>query len=181
MKKYKQALIIGRFQPLCNHHLDLFEQAKEYADILLIAIGRPNYKRAKEILTPEQFTKYKLKNLFSFKRTRQVIEIALKGTKHKIVPIKDIFDPDNYAEYVIKEFSKHGVKIENCMIFGENEYTFSCFAKTNIDTIHSQKRLGYHATDVRREIMKQGKTDRLAFKPTKKEIQKIKYAQERLE
>jgi len=174
MKEYNNALIIGRFHPLCTSHLDLFRQAREYGDILLIAVGRPNYERAEQVLDEKQLLEYKIKNIFPYERTKQFLDEALEGTEHYIIPVQDIFNSENYASHVIDQFGKNSISIDDCALIGENQWTVDCFKDSNIDIIISRDESGFHATDVREEIAEKGSSDRLACSLTDEETRRVK-------
>ena len=60
-----EGLVIGRFQPLCKNHLELFNFVNgitEKSDVgkngFVIAIGRPNYSKGEEGLSEEDFLRY---------------------------------------------------------------------------------------------------------------------------
>jgi nicotinamide mononucleotide adenylyltransferase len=181
MKKYKQALVIGRFDPLCKNHLDLFKQGREIAETLLIGVGVPNYERARQVLDKKKYEEYLLKDLLSYERKKQFIETALGGNNKHIVPIQDIFDKKRYAKHVINCFAEQGIILDNCVLIGENQYTYECFRGTKIDIVVAKDRTGYHATDARREIMEKGHSNKLACDLTNVEMKRIARNQRKLD
>jgi nicotinamide mononucleotide adenylyltransferase len=170
---YNQALIIGRFQPLSFNHILLFDNAKTIGKELLIGIGVPNYARAKEIMSEIEFLEYQIKNIFTFEKTKKAIE---KITDAKIVPIKDIFDSSRYANHVIEEFEKKGIKISDCVIVGDNKWTLGCFEE-KMKCVSPKINTHVRGTIVREEIFKFGKSENLKMTLSKKDIERIKICQ----
>ncbi|MBU1976256.1 MAG: hypothetical protein KKG59_07680 [Nanoarchaeota archaeon] len=176
-EKRKQVLVIGRFQPVCGNHVDMVEQAREYGEDLIVGIGRPNYARAREVLDAKGFLEYQVKNLFSYERTKELVEHAFAGEKGiAVVPIYDIFDPDNYASHVKNEAAKAGVHLDDCVLAGENFDTWKCFEGSGIEVRLVQDRTKYHATQIREEIYRTGKSEQLAAPLTPKEIKRVQDA-----
>ena len=173
----KQSLIIGRFQPLCKNHLLLFDEASRYGETLLIAVGRPNYECAKQILDPKQFLEYQIKNLFSFEKTKEYIDNALKDKEHYVIRVQDIFDSGNYANHVKKQFKENSVDISDCVLVGENKRTCDCFTEGDIDVLVAKEIAGFHATDIRREIADKGYSNRLACELKNGGVKRIKDSQ----
>ncbi len=174
-KKYGQSLIVGRFQPFCLNHVDLFTQSYELSEKLLIAIGRPNYEIASTKLNERELLEYKIKNIFSFERTTELLKTLMsnyfKNNQYDFVSVKDIFDSNNYANHVINSFKSKNTQIQNCVLIGENEWTINCFAN-KIDFVKAKNNLSYHATDVRRDLIN-GNLNGLAVKLTDVEISRV--------
>jgi len=173
MEKREQALIIGRFQPLCANHVALFEEAKKLGETILVAVGQPNYALAKEILDKNHFSHYQMSYIFPYERVKEWIDDALGSYPHIVVPVRDIFSEMVYASHVEHSFSVHGIDLDDCVLLGENERTIHCFGKTSIDVHLTDYIANFHATDVRKELVATGKSSRLYATLTNKEIDRI--------
>lgn len=87
-RDYSCAVLIGRFQPFHNKHLELVEQGLEIADKVLILVGSAHAAR-----TP--------KNPFTFEERRNMIWAATGTTPHMpstrvhVEPVRDYFYSDD--------------------------------------------------------------------------------------
>ncbi len=99
MKQYKNAVIIGRFQPIHNGHIELFNKAFSLAENVIVLIGSCNGPRT-------------YKNPFSFEQRRNIIfqMLALRGVRNEapytdaklsIKPLKDYkYNDDKWMHQV---------------------------------------------------------------------------------
>lgn len=163
----KQVLIIGRFQPLCKNHVQLFNQAKELGDILLVGVGQPNYELAKEKLEKKAYESYSLSYIFEYERVKSWIDNSLIDYCHSVKPVADIFNKYLYQKHVESIFG-----ITGAILLGENECTYSCFNPINYEIIISSN-IKYHASEVRKEILSTGFSNKAAFKLSSEETGKI--------
>ncbi|MFA5332946.1 MAG: hypothetical protein WC376_00430 [Candidatus Nanoarchaeia archaeon] len=161
-------LIIGRFQPLCLNHADLFSQAKNLGELLLIGVGQPNYELAKKILPPKNYKLYELSYLFGYEKVKGWIDESLKDYYHLVKPVKDLFNKSLYQKHVESIFG-----IKKAILLGENESTYSCFNSDNYEIIITKLSTNYHASDARKEILNQGFSNKVAVKLTQEELEKI--------
>ena len=76
---YKLAVIVGRFQPVHNSHIEIIRQALEIADNLLIIIGSVN-------AAPN------IKNPFTFAERKHLIQISLTEDENKRVSFEGVRD-----------------------------------------------------------------------------------------
>lgn len=92
MKKYKLAVVIGRFQPVHNGHINLFKEAEALADNVLVVIGSSFQAR-----TP--------KNPFTYSERETLINQIFP--KFTCCPAQDnIYDNDSWALSVDREISQ---------------------------------------------------------------------------
>lgn len=82
-RKFKRAILVGRFEPAHNGHLANFLQALEIADKVIILVGSSFQPR-----TP--------KNPFKFAERKAMIESCMPSDK--VIP------PDSYAVYPLRDF-----------------------------------------------------------------------------
>ncbi len=157
-----KSLIIGRFNPLCKNHVNLFKQALTLNEKLIIGLGVPDYNRAAEVFEfPEQLAQYKLQYLFDFQTRKDWISSVTQKQNTSIIAIPDIFNPKQYEQHVHRQLEKEGFSLDDVVLVGENKDTYSCFTKTPIHVTTTDVK--YHATHVRDEIKKIGKSNRLAI------------------
>lgn len=161
-------LIIGRFQPLCLNHVDLFNQAKELGDCLLIGVGQPNYELAQIKLSEKDFKKYSLSYIFEYEKVKNWIDEVLIDYSHIVKPVKDIFNKNKYEAHIESIF-----EINKAVLLGENEYTYSCFSQEKYEILIGTCNLNFHASNARQEILNQGFSDKLAVKLTNEDLEKI--------
>lgn len=158
--------VIGRFQPLCVNHLSLFEQALEYGRYLVVAVGQPNYERAKEVFSERDYSLYLHKYVLPFERVKEQINSVVDCD---IFPLKDILDRERYADYVFEEFAKRDYDLSEGILFGENKKTYDCFeGLTRIEV--AKDNTNVHATDVRRELHLTGRSNLVLASLTAEEI-----------
>lgn len=169
----KDIIVVGRFEPLCKNHTGLIAQAKKLGNVF-VAVGQPNFERARATLTPNKFSHYQLNYPFGFERIDSWLSASVGGTVQAIAPVRDIFSESGYARHVLNAFSEAGHKLENPVLFSGNKWTIRCFANYGISNI-LPKELGFHASDVRKEIYKTGSSGRLACTLTPAELEKIRH------
>ncbi len=132
------ALVIGRFQPFHNGHLQLITQlSKEYTTIL-IGIGSSQYSHTEE-------------NPFSYEERSQMITNTLQYnniTNFTIVPIPDLHDPPNWVTHVINLTPSFDVVITN------NDFTEQLFREKNYSVKETPlyNRDEYSGKEIRRRI-----------------------------
>lgn len=171
MNKQKQVLIIGRFQPLCSNHKKLFEKAKTIGDEILVGVGTPNYTLAKEHLSQHEFNNYQLSYLFSYDEVHKWITEAIGSYPHTIVNVEDVVGTKNYEEHVVNVFETSGKTIDDCILYGDNPYTYKSFS--SMPFMLAQGVSDIRATLVREEIYRTGKSDDLACELTAGQRKKI--------
>lgn len=177
MAKYETSLIIGRFNPLCLNHLDLFNQARDISKNLIVGVGVPNFEIAASRFSIDELIEYKLKNLIPYEKTETILSRHIDA---RIFKIEDIFDEEHYADYVLSKIESTNARIDSCVLIGENEWTNRCF-RNKLDITKSKDRLGFHATDVRRELYMTGKSKRIVEGYSDREIKELALAQEILD
>jgi len=167
----KQALIIGRFQPLCQNHVELFHKGYDLAEEVIIGVGQPDFELAEKKLSAHEFSLYQLNHMFSFERIKEWINKSLGEKPHTVVPVKDIFDHSKYEQHVIETFNQQGKNIDDAVLFGENPGTYNCFSQ-----LESKMAIGvsaFHATDARKEILETGHSDLLSSDLNSYDLQQI--------
>lgn len=114
-KQFPQILVVGRFQPLCNHHVEMFKEAVRRSGVkkLLLGLGVSGQ--------PDD------KNFLDFNERQEMIIPVLNelGIEYEIRPISDINNPPKYGEHVESVFPE--MNENNTQIFTENDYTIDCF------------------------------------------------------
>lgn len=170
MAVYKQAILIGRFQPLCVNHVELMKLAARLADELLVVIGCADTELAKKKLTPIELVKYRNSYVLSFERIREALETVKMDLPVHILGIKDILDPPRYGGYVLDTIAGHGIKLGKALLVGENEKTYACFKNLAIDLLIPADISNIHASDVRRELARDGISANLVSKLSDDEI-----------
>jgi nicotinamide-nucleotide adenylyltransferase len=153
------ALVIGRFQPFHNGHLQLITQlSKEYKTII-IGIGSAQYSHTTE-------------NPFSFEERSQMITNTLhhnKITNFTIVAIPDLHNPPNWVKHVISLTPSFDVVITN------NEFTEQLFKekKYTVKQTPLYKRDKYSGKEIRRRIQEKTTWKQLVPPEIYKYIQRI--------
>jgi hypothetical protein len=181
MKQYDSALVIGRFQPVCWHHVDLLRQAKETSEQIIVGVGQPNYAIAADKLSAEDFDAYKQKYVIPFDRTKECLEAHLQNVPHSIFPVPDIFNAEGYAGHVLDRISEEEVDLGRATIVGENAATYACFENAGLDITVATDNFCVHATDVRRDLANTGTSQYLACTLYTNEIQNLTLAQKNLD
>lgn len=160
MERKNNALVIGRFQIVGNHHADLLEQIVEYhyekekMNILNIGVGVANNVDAN--------------NVFSATECLSMIKpLAEKAAKKMNIPtryrlIDDINDPPNYEMHV-REIFGFDLGKERVTLFSSNPYTNQCFENhPGYQVIMITERVKQHSTDLRRLVMNGESIERFA-------------------
>jgi len=107
-------LIIGRFQPLCLHHLQFFDEVVNSGiKKLLIGVGESKVLDSCNFLTGHEVKSLLISNLDKL------------SFPYELIIIPDINNPPRYADHVKKYFSQ--INENNTCLFTENTYTSDCF------------------------------------------------------
>ncbi|MCB9359266.1 hypothetical protein H6503_05005 [Candidatus Woesearchaeota archaeon] len=109
-----EAAIIGRYQPVHNGHVGVFEEVDDMGlDRIILAIGLEGKGRTE-------------RNPYTFEEIHQMwLPIVRKAkTKVEIFAIPDINDQPNYAEHV-EDIT--GCNQARTIIVSGNQYTLDCF------------------------------------------------------
>lgn len=145
-----QALVIGRFQLVGNHHVDLFKQIIEFhknksLDKLNVAIGVANNMDKR--------------NPFSAEECLKMIEPIAKETAEQLnIPLEfqlipDIHNPPKYAAHVAKYFKFR--ENDEIILFSENEYTNQCYrGKDNCEVVVVKVRIDQRSEMLRESYAK---------------------------
>lgn len=116
--KCEFGLIIGRFQPLCLHHLHFFnEVVNSGIKKLLIGVGESKTLDSRNFLTGVEVKSLLISNLDKL------------NFPYEVVIIPDINNPPKYADYVKTFFTQ--IDDNNTCLFTENTYTSDCFINYN--------------------------------------------------
>jgi len=107
-------LIIGRFQPLCLHHLQFFDEVINFGiKKLLVGVGESQTLNESNFLTGSEVKSLLIPNLDKL------------NFPYELVIIPDINNPPKYADHVKTFFAQ--INENNTCLFTENTYTFDCF------------------------------------------------------
>lgn len=127
----RQGLVIGRFQLVGNHHVDLFQQIIEFhknkpLDKLNVAVGVADNADKRNPFSAEECLEM-IKPIA--KETAEQLNITLE---FQLIP--DIHNPPKYAAHVAKYFKFR--ENDEIILFSENEYTNQCFrGKDNCEVV----------------------------------------------
>lgn len=158
-KKHDLAIVIGRFQPFHNGHLQLVKEAAKLADKVLILIGSANAHR-------------NFKNPFDVKQREMLIRIALRSTEFaNKVNIDSINDfPYSMADWVDEVTTKtynHTFKGASKVLVGYNKDSSSFYLRSfptwNLHLTESFSD-GLSATEIREDWIN-GKVDNTKIDP----------------
>ena len=107
-------LVIGRFQPLCLHHLQfLNEVINSGIKKLLVGVGESKVLDSCNFLTGHEVKSLLISNLDKL------------NFPYELIIIPDINNPPKYADHVKKFFPQ--INNSNTCLFTENNYTSDCF------------------------------------------------------
>lgn len=141
MKK-KLALVIGRFQPFCNNHLELLNWITKKYQPKKILLGIGGNGKIDE------------RHFLKFDEIKEMISPILEkiGTKIVIKEIPDINNPPKYGKYVETFFEE--MSENNTTVFTDNPYTGDCFDKhgNNYEVVCPKITSKIRATQVRQKI-----------------------------
>lgn len=121
MKKFRTALVVGRFQPFHKGHLYLIKKALKYADKLLIAVGSSNVSNEDNPLSYE-VRKRMLKKVLSEEKFRNKVV--------KIVPSPDHPNDDVWFKLLLKNTGR-AFDVE----IGNNNWVNGIFEKKGFKVI----------------------------------------------
>ncbi|MCD8484048.1 adenylyltransferase/cytidyltransferase family protein [Candidatus Woesebacteria bacterium] len=145
-KKYRTALIVGRFQPFHKGHLYLLREVAAMADHVVLAIGSAG----------ESGT---IDNPLSFAVRQQILEkvIATEGLSEKVLKIVPSYDFPSDQEWVDKLIAAVG---DFDVVVGNNEWTNSVLeaAGYQAKTIPLANREEWQGMVIR-ELMRNGREE----------------------
>lgn len=138
-KYFPQALVIGRFQPLCNHHVEILKEVLKVSGARKLLLGLGVSEKPDE------------RNFLDFNERKEMLIPILDNLdiECEIRPITDINNPPKYGEHVESVFPE--MNESNTKIFAENAYTSDCFIKYghNYQVVPTTTTLSIRATEVR--------------------------------
>ena len=138
-KYFPQALVIGRFQPFCNHHADILKKVLKTSGARKLLLGLGVSQKQDE------------RNFLDFNERKEMITPILDNfdIAYEIRPITDINDPPNYGKHVESVFPE--MNESNTRIFTENPYTSDCFNQHghNYQVVPTTTTSSIRATEVR--------------------------------
>jgi len=154
MKK-EFALVIGRFQPFCNNHLELLHWIVK------------KYQPKKILLGVGGNGKFDERHFLKFDEVKQMISPVLDEIKIEIEmkEIPDINNPPKYGKYVETFFE--GMNENNTIVFTDNPYTGDCFDKhgNNYEVVCPKITSEIRATQVRQRIINHQEWEQMVPKP----------------
>jgi cytidyltransferase-like protein len=140
-------LIIGRFQPFHNGHIDMIRSVYclGVKKIVILIGADVLMNKSKNPFAPEMMKKC-MEEYFLDSPDAPFYEDA----KFVFLVINDINRPDEYAEYIS---SKTGLNAQNAFIASNNSYTLGCFKDWACFTMGSEKAFNVSATRIRRALL----------------------------
>ncbi len=153
----KTALFIGRFQPFHNAHLSDIKLALKECNSVIIAIGSSKEANTKA-------------NPFSYEERKEMIEKTLKAHKilnYDIIPVPDINDDEQWADYVKKIVPKFDVA------YTGNDFTEKLFNEKGIKVRKIKLIPNINATEIRKRILEKNDWKDLVPKEVAQYIQNI--------
>ena len=133
----KRALFIGRFQPFHKAHLIDVKNILKDADEVIIAIGSSQEKNT-------------LKNPFSYKERKKMIEKTLKNNKiknYKIYAVPDFYNDKKWVGHIKNGLPKFDA------VYSGNKWTLRCFEKHKIKVKKIKLIKGINSTIIRNMII----------------------------
>jgi ADP-ribose pyrophosphatase YjhB (NUDIX family)/nicotinic acid mononucleotide adenylyltransferase len=136
--KLTNALVIGRFQPPCKHHVKVLEEAASQPGIerLLVGIGVAPKLDKRNFLTGDE--------------VEELLKPILDGVGKPYVlrQVPDINNPPEYCAHVERLFP--GMDETNTVLFTDNAYTSDCFTQHGHHyAVREPTPKGVRGTDVR--------------------------------
>lgn len=124
-KKYKTALIIGRFQPFHNGHLYLIKKALECADKIIIGIGSANVSNDD--------------NPYSITKRQLMIQTMINSEQiqdrvSEVVFLDDYNNDEKWLKQILDKVTKFD------LVIGNNEWTNRILEKAGFSIL----RMGYY-------------------------------------
>lgn len=143
-KKYRTALIVGRFQPLHRGHIFLLQCALRYADELIICIGS-----ADTLNDDNPFTVQVREQLLNRAIKREGLESVIK----KVFLLPDTPDDDIWLERAIHEAGSFD------LVIGNNDWVNGLFKKAGFTIIEIPllHRKVYEGKTIRKKLREQKK------------------------
>lgn len=159
-KRYKLAILIGRFQPAHNGHLAVFKQAANLAEKVQVLVG-------------SSFQPRTIKNPFTFNERKTLIEwmVSPITNSYNIAPIRDYSYNDNLWIQEVQSTVKAanpGIKDDEIIIIGhekdESSWYLRAFPKWKFVPVDGFVEYGSHPIDATkiRELFFEGHGDFLS-------------------
>ena len=149
---YRAAVLIGRFQPFHNSHLEVVQQGLLLADKVIIVVG--SAKAAPNI-----------KNPWSFEQRKQMIRDALmkagiSAYRIEIVPVRDYYNNENLwirdIQNQVSEYTNPGDSVALLGHYKDNSsYYLKYFPQWEFVPVKSTRPL--NASDIRKSMFEEGK------------------------
>ncbi len=155
------ALIIGRFQPFHNGHLQVVKEILDNDDIdeLVIGIGSSQYDHEKD-------------NPFSFDERKDMISLSLEKEgiyNYSLIPISDIHNYPIWVEHVRKHVPNYDV------VYTRSQLTKRLFEEAGDRVVETDlyDRKEYSGSEIRRRIVAGEKWQKLVPEGTLLVIERI--------
>ncbi len=187
----KIALIIGRFQLVGNHHVDMFKQIEKYHTSkiesnrfkrICVGIATPD-KKDSETQSSETAGASELKvlsNPFEPKDCLNMIKPIAENTANKLKVelqlkiIPDINDIVRYNFYVAEMFG-FNLDQDEIIVFSENPWTISCFERRKAySVVVVEEKIKTHSTLLRKMWFEREDLSKYVPVSTLKYLNKIK-------
>lgn len=154
MKSFKNAVIVGRFQPIHIGHEKLINLGMSIADKLIVFVSSSD--KMGEIRNPYDAS-------YRISLIEKIYNKEIKEGKIILKPLRDLTCETDltvkWGKYVVSEAEKIlGEKLE-CIIYGKDKNIFKCFGKKTVENISeifvTRNQLIISATKVR-EFLESG-------------------------
>lgn len=160
MIKYKRGLVIGRFQPFHNGHLELIKQIMNECEELVVVIGSAQFN----YLAKDPFTAGERIEMIHASLSFQTCDLS----RIFIIPLANFENNACWFEYLKSMVPQFDI------FYSGNEYVRYLVAKKIIVKVHTFKNKSkFNGENIRKLIVNDGKWDDLVPIPVKEIIKNI--------
>ncbi len=148
MNTFKNAVIVGRFQPIHIGHEKLINLGLSSADRLIVFVSSSDKEKTERNPYSAEYRIKLIEKIYSDK---------IKEGRLIVKPLKDLTNENDltfkWGEYVIKEAENILKDNLECIIYGKDKNIFKCFSKDTVKNISeifvSRNQLEVSATKIR--------------------------------
>ena len=156
MRTFKNAVIVGRFQPMHIGHQKLINLGLSVADRVLIFVSSSD--KSGTIRNP-------FDSEYRISLVKRIYNKEIEEGKVIVKPLNDLTNENDltykWGEYVVKSAEDALNEKLECIIYGKDKNIFKCFSKETVDNISEifvdRKQLLISATKVREYIINEDK------------------------